>query len=86
MGSNDDTFGKAPYKEKQASDERRSTLSRNEALENVLDYIWEKELDDFIDFVKDGGEPQDHIFWDCLVANDRDPDNWLRTHGASLME
>jgi len=59
---------------------------KEEALESILSYVWENELDDFIDFVKDGGEPQDHIFWDCLVASDNDPDHWLRTHGVILME
>lgn len=55
----------------------RDILTVDQAKENIIDYLWEREMDDFIECVKDGGEPTDHIFWDCLVATTHDPHRWL---------
>jgi len=55
----------------------RDLLTASQANANILGYLWEQEIDGFIEYVKDGMDPTDHIFWDCLVASVDDPHRWL---------
>lgn len=58
----------------------RDDLTPEQAKENIVDYLWEQERDDFINYIKTGGDATDHIFWDCLVATFQNPHDWLNEY------